>query len=72
MGRFRSDPLEGVTGIKNEQVRLGKRELFILYPDGMANTRLRIPSNKQGTSRNMNTVQKLAELAPAVSQSGTV
>lgn len=61
-----ADPLDGVTGITNEQVRLGKRELFILYPDGMAKTRLRIPSEKHGTARNMNTVAKLAEMAAAV------
>ena len=61
-----TDPLDGLTGIKNEQVRLGKRELFVLYPDGMANTRLRIPSEKQGTARNMNTVAKLAEMAAAI------
>lgn len=65
-GALPADPLEGVTGIKNEQVRLGKRELFILYPDGMANTRLRIPSEKSGTARNMNTVAKLTELAAEV------
>ncbi len=59
-------PLDGVTGIKNEQVRLGKRELFVFYPDGMANSRLRIPSEKLGTARNMNTVAKLAELAAEV------
>ena len=58
--------LDGVTGIKNEQVRLGKRELFVFYPDGMANTRLRIPSEKLGTARNINTVAKLAELAAEV------
>lgn len=56
------DPLDGVTGVKNEQIRLGQRELFVLYPDGMATTRLRIPSEKHGTARNMNTVAKLAEM----------
>lgn len=61
-----ADPLDGVTGIKNEQVRLGKRELFVLYPDGMASSRLRIPSEKHGTARNMNTVAKLAEMAAAL------
>jgi len=60
------DPLEGVTGIKDEQVRLGKRELFVLYPEGMANTRLRIPSEKRGTARNMKTVAKLAEMVAAL------
>ena len=57
------DPLNGITGLKDEQVCLGKRELFILYPSGMADTRLRIPSEKFGTARNMNTVTKLTEMA---------
>jgi uncharacterized protein (DUF1697 family) len=37
-GPLPNDPLDGVTGIKNEQIRLGKRELFVFYPDGMSNT----------------------------------
>lgn len=61
-----ASPLDGVTGIKNEEVHLGKRELFVLYPEGMANTRLRIPSDKYGTARNMNTVAKFAEMTGAV------
>jgi uncharacterized protein (DUF1697 family) len=61
-----SHPLDGVTGIKNEQVRLGKREMFVLYPDGLANTRLRIPGEKNGTARNMNTVAKLAEMVAVI------
>ncbi|AHJ63737.1 putative cytosolic protein [Granulibacter bethesdensis] len=56
-------PLDHVTGLKNEQMQLGKRELFVLYPDGMAHTRLRISHAKSGTARNMNTVAKLAEIA---------
>jgi uncharacterized protein (DUF1697 family) len=71
-GPLPSDPFDGVTGVKNEQIRLGKRELFVLYPDGMASTRLRIPSEKQGTARNMNTVAKLAEMAAALAQAGTM
>ncbi len=66
-GPLPSDPLDGVTGAKNEQVCLGKRELFVLYPDGMATTRLRIPSEKHGTARNMNTVAKLAKMTAALS-----
>jgi uncharacterized protein (DUF1697 family) len=60
------DAYDGVTGTKNEQVRLGKRELFVLYPDRMAATRLRIPCEKQGTARNMNTVAKLVALTAAL------
>jgi uncharacterized protein (DUF1697 family) len=56
-------PLEGAVGLQNEAVRLGRRALFVFYPEGMANTRLRLPSERNGTARNMNTVAKLAELA---------
>ena len=56
-------PLDGVTGLRTEQVRLGRRELFVLYPDGMAATRLRIPAERSGTARNMNTVARLARMA---------
>ena len=65
-GSLPLDPLDGVTGAKSEQIHLGKRELFVLYPEGMATTRLRIPSEKHGTARNMNTVAKLAEMAAAL------
>jgi uncharacterized protein (DUF1697 family) len=44
-------------------MRLGAREIFIHYPDGMGRSRLRIPAAKAGTARNMNTVARLAELA---------
>jgi uncharacterized protein (DUF1697 family) len=65
-GALPSDPLDGATGVQTEQVRLGRRELFIFYPDGMAKTRLRLPSERTGTARNMNTVAKLAERAAAL------
>jgi uncharacterized protein (DUF1697 family) len=32
----------------------------------MASTRLRIPSERHGTARNMNTVAKLAEMSAAI------
>lgn len=56
-------PLDGAAGIGTEEVRLGRRELFVFYPDGMARTRLRLPSERTGTARNMNTIAKLADLA---------
>lgn len=64
-GTLPDDPLDGVTGIADEQIRPGQRELFVLYPQGMAVSRLRIPSGKHGTVRNMNTVAKLAEMSAA-------
>lgn len=68
-GPLPSDPLDGVTGIKSDQIRLEKREMFVLYPDGMSNIRLRLPSEKHA-ARNMNTVLKLARMAAATAQSG--
>lgn len=60
------DPLVGVTGLANEQLRPGRRVLYVWYPDGMAMTRLRIPAAKTGTARNMNTVGRLAAMAAAI------
>jgi uncharacterized protein (DUF1697 family) len=64
-GQIPADPLHGVTGLQNEEIQLGKRELFVFYPNGMGTTRLRIPSGKQGTARNINTVARLARMATA-------
>ena len=61
-----ADALERVTGQATEVVRLGKREIYIHYPDGQADTKLKIPAAKSGTARNMNTVAKLAEMAAAL------
>lgn len=61
------DPVTDATGIVREQVRSGNRHLYIHYPDGMGQSRLRLPAEKCGTARNMNTVRKLAEMAEAQS-----
>ena len=58
--------LDGITGQGGEVIALGQRELLVDYTDGMADTRLRIPSAKAGTARNMNTVTKLAAMAAAI------
>jgi uncharacterized protein (DUF1697 family) len=55
--------LDDVVGRTGEQIELGKREIYVHYGDGMAKSKLRIPTAKAGTARNMNTVAKLAELA---------
>jgi uncharacterized protein (DUF1697 family) len=57
------DALDHVTGQKEESVRLGKREIFVHYPDGIGVSKLKIPAAKAGTARNMNTVAKLAAMA---------
>ena len=58
-----ADALTHVSGQRDEQMRLGEREIFVHYGNGMGRSKLRIPAAKTGTSRNMNTVAKLAEIA---------
>ena len=58
-----ADVLATVRGRKDEEIRLGKREIYIHYGDGMAQSKLVIPASKTGTARNMNTVAVLAKMA---------
>lgn len=60
------DPQDGAAGLADERIATGRRELFIHYPDGMGRSRLRLPAEKAGTARNMNTVIKLALMAKAL------
>ena len=57
------DALAKVSGRQDEELRLGKREIYVHYPSGMGRSKLKIPAAKTGTARNMNTVAKLAEMA---------
>jgi len=65
-GPLPKDALDHARGVKEEQMALGKREVYIFYGDGMADSRLVIPAAKAGTARNMNTIAKLAEMAAAL------
>ena len=49
-----------------ELIELGLREIYATYPDGMGDSKLRIPAAKVGTARNINTIKKLAEMAAAL------
>jgi uncharacterized protein (DUF1697 family) len=57
------DALKHATGAVHEEMRLGKREIYVHYPDGQGRSKLRIPAAKDGTARSMNTVAKLVEMA---------
>ena len=61
-----SDTVKALTGQKDEDVRLGVREIYIHYPGGQRQSKLKIPAAKTGTARNMNTVAKLAAMAAAL------
>jgi uncharacterized protein (DUF1697 family) len=58
-----ADTLVGVRGQRDEQIRLGRREIYIHYDQGMASSKLVVAAAKSGTARNMNTVATLARLA---------
>lgn len=55
--------LSEAKGQANEEARLGAREIYVHYPDGMGRSRLRIPAARDGTARNMTTVATLAAMA---------
>jgi len=58
-----TDAIEHARHITGETLALGKREIYVRYDDGMADSKLVIPAAKAGTGRNLNTVVKLAALA---------
>ncbi len=58
-----ADTLAGVRGKQDEEIRLGRREIYVHYPSGMGRSKLVIAAAKSGTARNMNTIVTLAEMA---------
>jgi uncharacterized protein (DUF1697 family) len=61
-------PRTAVSNVKvpgSERLALRGRELYIHFPDGMGQSKLRIPFADTGTGRNLNTVRKLIALAGA-------
>jgi uncharacterized protein (DUF1697 family) len=50
----------------DEQIQPGLREIYVYYPNGQGQSRLRIPAFKNATARNLNTVAKLAEMSAAL------
>jgi len=57
-----SDALDDAVGLKDEEMQLGKREIYVHYANGMGRSKLRIPAAKSGTARNMNTIAALADM----------
>jgi uncharacterized protein (DUF1697 family) len=57
------DALDMAKGREDEDICLGKREIYVAYGSGIGRSRLRIPAAANGTARNINTIRKLAELA---------
>lgn len=57
-----ADTLEKLSGQKDEEVELGKREIYVHYGEGMGQSKLKIRAASEGTARNINTVAKLVEM----------
>ncbi len=56
--------LAGLRVPGREQLQLGRREIYIHYPDGMGRSKLKLPDQAaNGTVRNLNTVAKLVDMA---------
>jgi uncharacterized protein (DUF1697 family) len=62
-GKPPAGALDDVRGRTREEMRLGQREIYVYYPEGMGQSKLQIPAAKLGTARNMNTVAKLLEMS---------
>lgn len=60
-----ADALTELVAPGGEEVRLGRREIYVHFPEGMGVSKLKLPAGKAGTTRNINTVAKLAEMARA-------
>jgi uncharacterized protein (DUF1697 family) len=62
-GKPAKDALSALRGQKDEEIKLGRREIYVHYGDGMGQSKLVIPAAKTGTARNLNTVATLAKMA---------
>lgn len=57
------DAIETAKGKTDEVIILGTREIYVHYPSGMGQSKLRMTAMSDGTMRNINTVSKLAKMA---------
>jgi len=62
-GKPPRDAPDTARGRKEEEMRLGKREIYVYFPSGMGQSKLQIPAATLGTWRNLNTVAKLVEMS---------
>ena len=58
-----ADTIATATGLADERIALGRREIYVEYPGGQGRSKLSLPASRTGTARNMNTVARMAELA---------
>ncbi|WP_117190571.1 DUF1697 domain-containing protein [Rhizobium terrae] len=61
-----AEALDGMVAPDGEEAVVAGREIYVHYPIGSGKSKLKLPALKPGTSRNLNTVRKLAEMARAM------
>ena len=61
------DAAGSVVATGDERVVVEDREVYVHYPGGAGQSKLKLPFAKEGTARNVNTVTRLAELAHTLS-----
>ncbi|MBP2560460.1 uncharacterized protein (DUF1697 family) [Neorhizobium galegae] len=61
-----NDALDKMVAPDGEEAVVAGREIYVHYPIGSGKSKLKLPALKPGTSRNLNTVRKLAEMARAM------
>jgi uncharacterized protein (DUF1697 family) len=58
-----ANALETAIGVRDEEMRLGVREIYVHYPAGIGTSKLKIPAARNGTARNLNTIRRLVKMA---------
>lgn len=58
-----ADAATQVSGLRDEKLARGVREIYVHYSSGIGSSKLKIPAAKNGTARNMKTVTTLVEWA---------
>lgn len=64
------DALDKMVAPDGEEAKLAGREIYVHYPNGSGRSKLKLPALKPGTSRNLNTVRKLADMAAELEGGG--
>lgn len=57
-----SDIADDITGQQNEEIAVGPGVLYVYYPNGQGQSRLRFRQSAQMTGRNLNTVRRLLKM----------
>lgn len=54
--------LDEARSLAGERLALGPRLIYVSYGEGIGKSKLKLPAVREGTARNMNSVQKMADL----------